>query len=134
MKEYCVDLEIAKELKENGFPQNCHFWHGYNTCNCLNIYCYVPNVFYEKICSAPISDEILKELPDVIKWKKELWTEEATLKIERLFDNICNEIEHVTYYTDFSDDAVTDEFNSDRKLSNSLARLWLYLKKEGYIK
>ena len=27
MKQYCVDLEIAKELKENGFPQDSYFRH-----------------------------------------------------------------------------------------------------------
>ena len=32
LKDYVVDLEIAKELKENGFPQNTFFiWHCYKT-------------------------------------------------------------------------------------------------------
>lgn len=111
MKEHCVDLEIAKELKENGFPQTSfcsydlmeNFWHG-----CIEDF------------SAPTSDEILKELPkQILDW--------YSLKIHR---NILGE--YCVYYKNRF--GMLGDSRSEYKLADALAKLWLYLKKVGYIK
>lgn len=101
MKNYCVDLEIAKELKDNGFPQNSYFWWNKTRCS----------------ITAPTSDEILKELPKEIKTKRDCYRIDIGYDIVKKvwYCGIC-------------------EFFEDKKLSNALAKMWLYLKKEGYIK
>lgn len=69
MKEFCVDLEITKELKENGYSKPCKYFYikdpdtlkvltELHTENeCLN-FKWIKNGRYY----APTSDEILKEL------------------------------------------------------------------------
>lgn len=123
MKEYCVDLEIAKELKENGFPQASYFLHE-TTNETFNGENYIKLVEenYEKkggayfYYSAPTSDEILKEL-------------EGFDIIIKSYDMGMDVEYNVTY--DNGDDFFT---YSNKILSNALAKMWLYLKKEGYIK
>ena len=110
MKEYCVDLELAKELKENGFPQKSTFYWWINTQGKPH-FSYGTKYDY----SAPTSDEILKELPDGIRIVKQIG------KNSGIFTVACP-IGNQTKYFD------------NKKLSNCLALLWLYLKKEGYIK
>lgn len=120
MEEYCVDLEIAKELFENGFPQKC---------KCQWVRCYSNNgkwgwYFFEykdsddrvnKQIDAPTSDEILKELPDGIKIVKQIGLNSG------IFAIACPVGNKIKYF-------------EDKKLSNALAKTWIYLKKEGYIK
>ncbi len=139
MKQYCVDLEIAKELKINGFPQkiNRFCWvHGWTESlvgkeEHYSIGYNIKSDVYEiERFFAPISDELLKELPHEVNgswllitpvgkgyevgyWEGE-WNKEATEN-----DPLTRKIyEHYL----------------DKKLSNALSNLWLYLKKEGYIK
>ena len=114
MKEYCVDLEIAKELKENGFPQSKTSSLYYINDKEGKYYTNYPDTierklkFYiDKIIHLPTSDEILKELPTGTRIKK-----------------IDNGYFVKTYPYDFI---------FKEKLSNALAKMWLYLKKEGYI-
>ncbi len=119
MKEYCVDLEIAKKLKINGFPQDTFFWYnkeGYFKSRFTN------NLFRKGSFSAPTSDEILKELPHEING--------FIFRIER------TKTEFVTGYFELShgDDEVRFGYFYNKNLSNALAKHWLYLKKEGYIK
>ena len=81
--------------------------------------------------SAPTSDEILKELPQEIRDAYEL-------SIDR------SEGLYYVYYWRWSPyDSEKESFGAgefgrqeikDKKLSNALAKIWLYLKKEGYIK
>lgn len=126
MKDYCVDLKIARELKENGFSQNSFFcWYKYNT-NDISI-CSKPMVVNEtrKICSAPISDEILKELPNEIMG--------YILEIIRYDDG--------TIEADYTrnlqyEDTIEYLIKSGKlfyKLSNCLAELWMDLKKKKNI-
>lgn len=127
MKEYCVDLEIAKELKENGFPQKGFFWwHCYKSsdfCRYQNSLQYRQNEQIPEDSGlaidyfAPTSDEILKELPDLLVLKY------ITLQLEIT----KQENKYSVSYED-------DPLFVDKKLSNSLAKMWLVLKKEGYIK
>lgn len=124
MKEFCVDLELAKELKENGFPQRSQFkwcedeenypesWVAYDTSamGCTK----------DIVCSAPCSDEILKELPDQTDGYLQILTDE-------LWEVGYADHGEFTYIEG-------NFYEKDQKLSNALAKLWLYLKKEGYIK
>ena len=118
MKKYCVDLEIAKELEESGFPQETYFW--WNECFITKISTYEihsqKGYLEGKHLSAPTSDEILKELPITINKVKNLTIHKGNTE----------------YYVNYQ------EYNKhpiiyDKILSNALAKMWLYLKKEGYI-
>ncbi len=142
MKEFCVDLEIAKELKENGFLQDSKFYFmrqdfitfaktaGLENRKPWALSIIVPKkdkedfleyfghkdkwmgIQPEHFISAPISDEILKELR---KYK-------SFIQINTLDFNILK-IQVKTYPFDWI---------TAKKLSNALAKMWLYLKKEGY--
>ena len=135
MKEYCVDLEIAKELKENEFPQRiqycfvkCERDNEFEFFNSLEA-CMLPIAwdFDNKVVS-PISDEILKELPTYIYPDNIALCLDICIASDKLF---------LVRYKDF---AHSKDFQfkfkdfTDFKLSNCLAKMWLYLKKEGYIK
>ena len=139
MKQYCVDLEIAKELKKNGFPQEICFYYsrsngqedikGNPTYDFSSVHggkgifdkIYDTRLRYE-YCPAPTTDEILKELPHEING--------FIFRIER------TENEFIVGYFELShgDDEVRFGYFYDKKLCNALAKLWLYIKKEGYIK
>jgi hypothetical protein len=141
MKEYCVDLEIAEELEDNNFPQTIYGWYKPNydgrdrkpillevlahgtsksSFNRLNYY---------RLSYAPISEEILKELPVSIYFDLNYYF----LYITK--DNIDN---HQVYYEKTTESGFKDHGLRFRiineKLSNCLAKTWLYLKKEGYLK
>lgn len=115
MKDFCVDLELAKELKENGFPQKSLFYW----LNWDKKYLLVPEDELEPECyfySAPISDEILKELLLHEIWIK--WFPD--IQVYQISGS--QKISNLTYLEIYN-----------KKLSNALAELWLDLKKEGYI-
>ena len=111
MEEYCVDLEIAKEMKKNGFSQKTCFVYEYDSGNNHNIIMDIDQQYslFDTV-SAPTSDEIIKELPKTMM----IWHE-----------NDCYAISATTI-------SVHQERN--KKLSNILGKMWLYLKKEGHIK
>ena len=134
MKEFTVDLDIAKELKENEFYQRTIFYH-YKDCvdnkyklsdttPTLNDWISASNCDYSSpIYSAPTSDEILKELPYNINGYE--------LTIDRF------EGQYEVYYERtlmYESDTEYMKMITDKKPSNALARMWLYLKKKGYIK
>ena len=127
MKDFCVDLQLAKELKENGFPQKCNFsWVMIGNAlgglvMGLKLTTYKP---FHAETSAPISDEILKELP------KKILTSPGESWFVIIKDNENN---WQIYY----EVACTKNLSFriiDKKLSNCAGKAWLYLKKEGYIK
>ena len=127
MKEYCVDLELAVELKKKGFPQETEF---YFVCKHLEdklMASYANS--HNKVYSAPIAEEILKELPDIII--DSLWGE-FKIAVKKITSEY-----NVMYYIpgDWDSDMILKEkICNDKKLSNALAKMYLYLKKEGYIK
>ena len=161
MKKSCVDLKLAKELKNNGFPQNTYFYHcpgevsiGYEGENELyddDTWSFVdfdPTSEYidwfsddydfksdkgwadykmrEKYlksisCSAPTSDELLKELPVEVNG--------FNFRIERTKTDFI-----VAYFELGYEDEVRLGYYYDKELSNALAKMWLHLKKKGYIK
>lgn len=123
MKEFCVDLQLAKELKENGFPQNTKY--RYDICNnnveltsvFVPLHDHVIDVY-----SAPISDEILKELPTIF--------ENYELIIKKLY------LYYQIMYIEEQDGEIMNDYAlfEDKRFSNALAKTYIYLKKEGYIK
>jgi len=131
MKEYCVDLEIAKELKENEFPQNTFFIWSKDREGDLITKKIFGNPYSEECTNAPTSDEILKELPNNIKDPNFHYF--YHLKIEK--SPIHDEMYLISYGITNQDRAWMEQYHiDDKKLSNALAKMWLYLKKEGYIK
>ncbi len=129
MKKFCVDLEIAKELKEAGFLQDTiYVWYRCYSDGKLKWFhgIFDENDKVNKQISAPCSDEILKELPFEING--------YVLEIIR-YENGTIEADYIRYGLI---DEITDYLIQSKELfykaPNALARLWLYLKKEGYIK
>jgi len=123
MNEYCVDLKVAKQLKETGFPQTSVF-----RCQCARggvkesiLLAENPDQSLINQYCLPCSDEVLKELPHQING---FW-----LRID------CNDRSYSVGYWEsgYEDERIFEHF-SDLKLANALALLWIYLKKEGYIK
>ena len=109
MKEYCVDFEIAKKLKKYNFPQESLYY--YFTGGQDVILEDFGSINY-LICSAPSSEELLEYCPygtTMLKYKiNNIW----------LIEN----------------PDVPGMNLTDKKLSNALAKMWLYLNKEGNIK
>lgn len=130
MNNYSVDLEIAKELKVKGFPQTSYLiyatptWENgaYRVKGIPFIKHEIKELQFSDDISAPISDEILKELPTILELEESLFF----LGIN------CLEGGYNAYYQTNCAAELIEIF--DTKLSNALAQVWLYLKKEGYIK
>lgn len=148
MKNYSVDLDIAKELKDNGFPQKSFNEWVYVKAlsNNKKGYTYIWNfgrALHEKVkktISAPISDEILKELPKKIHFNNYLLNVEIKSELRQgapksgnieEFWEIFYDITYRCYY--HGDSFFNNEIINDKKLSNALAKTWLYLKKNGYL-
>ncbi len=119
MKKYCVDLEIAKELKENGFKSKTYFRYQIDTLgeveietNEFAVHDHVADIF-----NAPASEEIIKELPKEI--------DNNTFQIHFFKSKKLWSVGYFDYYEPWI-------YLEDKKLSNCLALVWLYLKKEGY--
>lgn len=143
MEEYCVDLQMAKELKENGFPQDSEFYWNIHKAgggafpldDNLNkkFASYQEKVGVNAVCyatySAPISAEILRELPNEVKDPN---FDYYHLKIEK--SPINDEMYFISYGITSEDRAWMEYYNTnDKKLEKALAKMWLHLKKEGYI-
>jgi len=143
MKEYCVDLDIAMELKINEFPQESNFyWYkrlpeknswkfiGSKGLQYKNkSFCFTPDG-NDILYSAPTAEELIKELPREIKdlnfeYFYHLKIEQSPIHDERFL---------VSYGITNQDRAWMEQHHTeDKKLSNALALMWKLLKKEGYI-
>jgi hypothetical protein len=140
MKEFCVDLELAKELKENGFIQNTHFYHRIQKDGIgeFTDFCDTkensPFMKFKALYSAPISDEILKELPKIIIPNYTRYD----INIRHFTNQHLDDYYEVSFISMYlkSDEEHPDKYIkfAEQKLPNALAEMWLYLKKEGYIK
>lgn len=132
MKEFCVDLEIAEELEKNNFPQTIYGWYKPNydgrdrKPELLEVLARgtskssFNNLTYYRLTYAPTSDEILKELPVEING--------FNFRIER------TDTDFVIAYLELGyEDEVRFGYFHDKKLVNALAKMWLYLKKEGLL-
>jgi len=129
MEKYVVSLKLAKKLIEAGYKKETQFyWYeikvskGIDDNNPITIYrvsdCYWDNDYEvsKKICSAPLTDELLKELPKKIK--------DALLKIE------CDKQWLIFYDIDNTIDKIKT-WSMDNKLPNAIAKLliWYYKNK-----
>ena len=119
MNNYCVDLEIAKELKKGGFPQESEKWW-----NKTKFGYYIQKqegyIYPRSNYSALNSDEILKELPVCFG------SYELTIKKRFIYYEVC--------YIDENDGEIMDDLAlfDDKKLSNCLAKMYSYLKMRGF--
>jgi hypothetical protein len=120
-----VSLQLAKELKEAGFPQKGEFWWKEDLG--------IPNLtqFNSKLCStllgckyyvAPLATEILEKLPKAFK------EDDYQISIETEYEQIwC--VMYSNIHTN-----IVDYEERDLNLCDALARMWLHLKKEGLLK
>ena len=118
MKNYCVDLEIAKKLKDNGFPQYSYFVYYKNYLSndiILSPKYYITNPIESKeICSAPTFEELVKNLPSSL-----------------LFNSIT-----LGFNDSLNKWFINDPYNdtncfSDYKLVNALAKLYIMIGKHN---
>lgn len=134
MQEITTDLEISKELKENGFPQNHLFkWVNRKDRDGDNYYILESGSTYNFKgfrWSAPTAEELLKELPKQVK------RHVPSINFGRAC--VCNNEaytnKYIVCYADKQHFALNNYLSVDDKLCNALAKYWLYLKKEGLIK
>ena len=139
IEKYVVSLDLAKKLKEAGYPQKGGGWYWYSSIeNALWRLMFLDefdgefNQDIETFLKAPLAEEILEELPKMIYWKPAVGNLNITgyrLTIKKdTFETGCY---HVGYKN--IDRIVWAGNFRDNKLSNALARLWLWLKENGYL-
>ena len=139
MKEYCVDLDIAKELEKYDFPMSENVWCFTYTSKAKGRKWFF--TFYDEDdkvnpqIPAPCSDELLQQLPIVIY---DNYNNDYSLRINQTYDNGEKNVIYWAYESlnnfDDSEILLANKIFNDKKLSNALAKCWLYLKKEDYIK
>lgn len=118
-----TSLETAKLLKKNGFPQNTEWsWAESSSVSADRLVnrkdfasCIVKNWF-----SAPTTDELLAEMPEVIDFKRG----KAVLVMGRI-----NGFYEVSYRCFENKIAFRN-----RIFAECLAKMWLHLKREGLLK
>ena len=124
LQDICVSLELAKELKENGFKQDCLFEYQmakggiFNVTNLMMSGQNIQGIIVDRF-SAPTVSELGEELPDeinslflkIIKMDKERWE---------------------VYYQDYAKENII-VCGSAKSFANAMAKMWLYLKKEGLL-
>lgn len=131
MKEFCVDLDLSEELERNNFPQTSYGWYkpDYDGRDrkpvLLNVLASgtskspYNNLSHYRLSYTPNSDELLKELPEGFRISKNIHGYFISI-----LDIKTTLLVRENAYKGFE----------DKKPSNALAKLWLYLKKEGHIK
>lgn len=128
-----VSLETAKLLKENGFRQDTHFWHSERKYkrpdeeNKVISSSYIGHGVHAKsrnIYAAPCTDELLEELPCDI---------DGLGLIICKIDSGNDGIYYVSYENCITHAYLTTTTFKNEYLPESLASMWLWLKKEGLI-
>ena len=136
MRHTCTSFKLAKELKKHGFPQDgVYRWEKDDKGKISTCIGWIPiSDHKEAICAAPLAEEILKELPVIIKRADEIFN----LRIFRDIYSLTNPKEfYIVSYETLNGTCLNapDNFDGEAdKLSDALAEEWLYLKKEGDIK
>lgn len=122
MEKHYTNLELSKQLQDNGFKKETIFWWNWNVCSgewiLLDEKMSIKAIYpYEDSISAPLATEILEEFDS--------WREQGIY----IF-NDCD-----TYFVQFREFGFGKLIKdcSDQFLPNALAKMWLYLKKEGLI-
>lgn len=128
IENHCVSLEIAKQLKEAGWKKETEFWWvdlTFSRGEWLLRNSFEASRFKEQTkYPAPLATEILEELPCIIKIKQFLGSMDGHLETYKkeykgkIWYGVCyRSIKHCTDFT----------------LPNALAKMWIYLKKEGLL-
>lgn len=133
MKKYTVSLQLAKELKKAGFPQETQFYYQGVQKEIDNEKGYALN-FKENLYShkdiinvaAPIADEILGKLPAIIKYNNLV----PHLMIEKSW--LRGEWYWMVYFADYSVGTILDG-QSDLTLANAAAKMYVYLEKHNLL-
>lgn len=139
-----TSLELSKQLKENGFPQESKFWY-VNTGEDQNPENYIlvvdaptSEAFSEaEMYAAPTAEEILDLLPVYAQFEKE------SLPFEfRMHKAIGGEFpdEYEIFYCRYRRIITDKEDNYQERgrcwsesLAEAAGKCWLYLKKEGLL-
>lgn len=126
LKDICTDLEISKELKEHGFPQDTIFIYGKNwEINNKSMGC------IEKECATPTAEEILKELPVVIWAQKFNETKYSIGNRYIRIDEGNNDMLRIGYWLLMAREPCLSF--EDIKSANFLAKMWIYLKENNLL-
>lgn len=137
MKEYVPSKDLCIELKEAGFPQETEFYHfrigADNEKNwkvdSLSRFEVHSNI-YDEVISAPLTDELLKWLPEKIERKAVIYK----LEIRKF-----NSLFYVQYTCEYfnKDICISDcdkkclFYESADTLPDALAQMGIYLGEEG---
>ena len=162
MNKYCVSLNTAKALKQAGFPQenSSRYYCGGHTMyfedqengkfeDCENTdllqedeYCHTAGLVCDFFLAAPIAEEILKELPARLQFKRKV-KKNPDWRIEYIPEDELEELKHagylnianpqrwcVNYLSNacFGIQNMAEVFYDDTNLANAAAKAWLYLK------
>jgi hypothetical protein len=118
-----VSLETAKALRNAGFRQDCwYFWGENDNGFCLHPATDEPYALVGKWFAAPTTDELLEELPKWFQWQNYAATLHIMVGTEFKWLISYRSTKHVPHST------------LDKELSEALAQMWLWLKKEGLLK
>jgi len=126
LEEQVVSLDLAKALKEAGYLQQGLWWWVLNKDNEYDLWSYRKLTVPKKVTAivAPTAAEILEDLPHIIE----------KIFILRIWKNENGYfLDYFNAYTDKPYSMAGYSNSSGRTLSNALALMWLYLKKEGLI-
>ena len=136
MKNYVVSLELAKRLKEAGYPQDGEYWyyreHGgegevlfHNEIAAEMGHGFLPD---SKIAAAPLATELLERLPQRIGINK---TKDFTLQVWK-----TDYAEYVVMYVGLDHESkltAHDPAAHDKSLPDALAEMYLWLKENNYL-
>lgn len=130
-----VSLEISKQLKEVGYPQeSSHYWNKpmYEKWELIN---YKYEMQEEKfIYASPTADEILEILPRQITKNNKTYSLMVFFPVNL---SMKDEV-RICYQEGDWDHGVREESDllwseENKIIADSAAKMWLYLKKEGLI-
>lgn len=138
-----VSIELAKELKEAGFPQgglsfNWIMVDGeyrvYHVSAEFRLIDYKSSV--EKVCSAPTAEEILESLPVFVQFEKESLP--FSFRIEKEIGGDFPD-EFVVLYVRYSKTINSERDYQERgrttneSLAEAAGKMWLYLKRNNLL-
>ena len=111
LEEQVTSLELSRELKDNGYPQEGLWWWVRHFGH-LSI-----NIHKEgALCVAPTVAELINNMSE---------------KIQILHIGLLTGGYAVTYET--KEKKTNLNMETDKNLANAFAKMWLYLKKEGLL-
>lgn len=118
-----VNLELSKQLKEAGYPQeSCFWWEDLFDGNAQLSDNRRLSVKGVKYWSSPTADEILEQLPAQIKNKR--------LQIDKMpAGEFC--ISYIPFNESDSEEIVI--MGTTPTLADAAAKMWLYIKKEDLL-